>query len=118
MTLLDSVLLAMKMSASKLICCFSSHHAAFEFQSFTPPGNVTLTPANRKVDHSLSEFQTGIGSAAHATLDTEQVISHTRIALVDTISSIPDLEGGVIPVSKMHEFLIKVDDILDNAVSK
>ena len=67
---------------------------------------------------SQSEFQTGIGAAAHATLDMEQLISHLRVALVDTISSLPDSEGGVIPVSKMHELLIKVHNILDNPVSK
>ena len=56
--------------------------------------------------------------AAHATFDTEQLISHLRVSLVDTISSLPDSEGGVIPVSEVHELLIKFHDILDNAVSK
>ena len=116
--LLAPVPLATKMSASKLICYFSSQPAAFGFQSSTLPDNITLTPAKRKADQSLSEFQTGIGAAAHATLDTEQLISHLRIALVDTLSSPPNSEGGVTPVSKVCELLIKVHDILDNAVSK
>ena len=115
---LAPVPLATKMPASKLICYFSSHHEAFGFQSFTPPDNITLTPAKRKADQSLSEFQTDIGSAGHATLDMEQLISHLRVALVDTISSLPDSEGGVIPVSELCELLIKVHDILDSAVSK
>ena len=105
------------MSASKLICYFSSHAKAFRFQSSTPPDNFTLAPANRKAE-SLSEFQTGIGAPVHATLDTKQLISCLRVALVDTTSSLPNSEGGVIPVSKVCEFLIKVHDILDNAVSK
>ena len=46
-----------------------------------------------------------------------QLTSHLRVAL-DTISSLPDSEGGVIPVSEVHELLIKVCDIVDNAVSK
>ena len=75
------------MSASKLIHYFSSHPAAFGFQSSTQPDNITLTPANRKADQSLSEFQTGIRAAGHATLNTEQLISCLRVALVDTISS-------------------------------
>ena len=50
--------------------------------------------------------------------DTEQLISHLRVALVDTFSSLPDTEGGVIPVSEVHELPIKGYDILDNAVSK
>ena len=77
-----------------------------------------MTPANRKADQSLSEFQTGIGAAAHDTLDMEQLISCLRVALIDTISSLPDSEGGVIPVSKVCVLLMKVHDILDNAVSK
>ena len=42
----------------------------------------------------------------------------SRVALVETISSLPDFEGGVIPVSEVCELLIKAHDILDNAVSK
>ena len=91
---------------------------AFGFWSSTPPDNIALTPANRKADQSLSEFQTGIGATAHATLNTEQLISHLRVAFVDTISSLLDSEEGVIPASEVHELLIKVHDILDNAVSK
>ena len=111
--------LATKMSASKLICYFSSHPAAFGFQSSTPSNNITLTPTNRKTDQSVSDFQTDICAAAHTTLNTVQFISHLRIALfVNTISSLSNSEGGVIPVSKVCELLIKVHDILANAVSK
>ena len=70
------------MSASTLIHYFSSYPAAFGFQSSTPLDNITLTSANRKADQSLSDLQTGDGTAAHATLDTEQLISHLRVALV------------------------------------
>ena len=69
--LLTPVPLATKMSASKLICYFSSHPVAFGFLSSTPPDNITLTPANRKADQSLSEFQTGIAAAAHVILNKE-----------------------------------------------
>ena len=110
--------LATKMSASKLICYFSSHPAAFRFWSSTPPDNITLTSANRKADQSLSELHTGVGAAAHFTLDTEQLISHLRVALLDTLSSLPNSEGGVISVSEVYELLLKVHDILDSAVSK
>ena len=110
--------LATKMSASKLIHYFSSHPAAFRFWSLTPLDNITLTSANRKVDQSLSDLQTGVGAAAHATLDIEQLISHLRVALLDTLSSLPDSDGGIIRVSEVHELLLKVHDMLDNAVSK
>ena len=52
--LLPPVSLATKMSASKLICYFSSHPAAFGFQASTPPDNISLNSANRKADQSLS----------------------------------------------------------------
>ena len=79
--LLAPASLATKMAAS---CYFSSHPAAFGLWASTPPDNITLNSANRKADQSLSDFQTGVGATAHATLDMEQLISHLRIALVDT----------------------------------
>ena len=116
--LLAPVPLATKMSASKLIHYFSSHPAAFGFQSSTPLDNITLTSANRKADQSLSDLHTGVGAASHATLDTEQLISHLRVALLDTLSSLPDSEGGIIPASEVCELLLKVHNILDSAVPK
>ena len=116
--LLAPVSLATKMSVSKLIRYFSSHPAAFGFWASTPPANITLNSANRKVDQSLSDFQTGLGATAHATLDTEQLISYLQVALVDTLSSLPEAEGDVIPVSEVHELLLQIHGILDKAVSK
>ena len=52
--LLAPVSLATKMSASKLIHYFSSHPATFGFRVSTPPDNIILNSANRKVDQSLS----------------------------------------------------------------
>ena len=63
-------------------------------------------------------MQTGVGAAAHATLNTEQLVSHLTVALFGTLSSLPNSEGGIIPVSEVHELLLKVHDILDNAVFK
>ena len=104
--LLTPVPLATKLSASKLIYYFSSHPAAFGFLACIPPDNITLTLANRKADQSLQEFQTGIGAAAYATLNTEQLISHLRVALVDTTSSVANSEGGDINVSEVCELLL------------
>ena len=67
-----------------------------------------MNSANRKVDQSLSDFQTGLGATAHATLDTEQLISHLQVALVDTLSSLPEAEGDVIPVSEVCELLLQI----------
>ena len=106
------------MLASKLICYFSSHCVAFGFWASTPPDNITLNSANRKADQSLSYFQTGVDAAAHATLDTEQLISHLQVALVDTLSSLPKAEGDVIPVSEVWELLLRIHDILGKAFSK
>ena len=48
----------------------------------------------------------------------EHLISFFRVALVDTLSSLPNAEGDVIPVSEVCELLLKVHDILGKAVSK
>ena len=96
---------------------FSSHPAAFGFWASTPPDNITLNAANRKADQSISDFQTCVDAAAHATLDMEQLISHLQVALVDTLSSLPEAEGDVIPVSEVCELLLRIHDILDKAVS-
>ena len=61
-----------------------------------------------KADQSLLDFQTGVGATAHATLDTEQLISHLQVALVDTLSSLPKAEGDIIPVSEVHELLPQI----------
>ena len=116
--LLAPVCLATKMSASKLICYFSSHPAAFGFWASTPPDNISLNSAKRKVDQSLSDFHTGVGAAAHATLDTEQLISCLQVALVHTLSSLPEAEGDVIPVCAVCELLLEIHGILDKAVFK
>ena len=106
------------MSASRLICYFSSHPAAFGFWASTPLDNISSNSANRKVDQSLSDFQTGLGATAHATLDTEQLISHLQVALVDTLSSLPEAEKDDIPVAGVHELILQIHGILDKAVSK
>ena len=77
-----------------------------------------MNSANRKVDQSHSDFQTGVGATAHAILDTEQLISCLQVALVDTFSSLPEAEGDVIPVSEVLELLLRIYGILDKAVSK
>ena len=116
--LLAPVSLSTEMSASKLILYFSSHPAAFGFQASIPPDNISLNSANRKADQSLSDFQSGVGTTAHATLDTEQLISCLQVALVDTPSSLPEAEGDVILVSEVSELLLQIHGILDKAVSK
>ena len=77
-----------------------------------------MSSANRKADQSLSDCQTGVGAAAHATLDTEHLMSHLRVALVNTLSSLSNSEGDIIPVSEVCELLLKVHHFLDNAMSK
>ena len=78
---------ASKMSAPKLIHNFSRHPAAFGFQASLPPDNITLNPANMRTYQTLADCVTGTGAASHAILDTEQLPSHTRALLADTITS-------------------------------
>ena len=80
--LLAPVPLATKILTSKLICYLSSHPTAFGFWSSTPPDNITLTPANRKADQSLSEFQTGIGAAAHTTVNRSRSFLASELPLL------------------------------------
>ena len=112
------VLKAGIISAFKLLCHLSSHPAAFGFQVSLPPDIITLNPANKRMNWSLSDFQTGIGAAVHATLDIEYLMSHTRTILVDTIASLKDSDGSVIADLEVHELLNLIHDILDNAVYK
>ena len=92
------------MSLSELISHFSSHPTKAGFWSSSPPDNITLNPANEKTDQSLPDFQTCIGVVAHATLDIEQVISHARTALIDTIAFVQDSDWAVIPVVKCMNY--------------
>ena len=106
-----------KISASKLINHFSSHPAAFGFQASLPPDNITLKPANKMNDQNVSDLKTGMVAADHATLDTEKLIYHTRPVLVDTVAFLQGSGDEGIAVSKVHELLIMLHDILDCAVS-
>ena len=65
-----------------------------------------------------TDFQTGVVGTAHATLDREQLISHLQVALDDTLSSLPEADRGIIPVSEVHELLLKIHDILDKNITK
>ena len=111
------VSLAAKLSASELIHYFSSHPAAFGFQSSTQLDNITLSSANRKADQSLSDFQTGVGAAAYATLDTEQPTLTSELPWLILFPLYPILRE-VFYLSEVCNLLLKVHDILDNAVSK
>ena len=64
---------------------------------------------------SLLKFQTSIGAAAHANLEAEQLISCTKIVIVNTNTSLWGFNksnGEVIQVSEVQDFLDKVHDIL------
>ena len=65
---------------------------------------------------SLSESQTGIGAAAHTTLETELLISYTRTVIIDTITSLHNSEGEVILVTEVHDILTKLHGILGEPV--
>ena len=94
-----------KCQSPKLIHYFPSHPVAFGLQASTSPDKITLNTANKKTDQSPSNFQTGIGAAAHATLSTEQLFSHTRATLVDAVASLQGYDRGFITTSKVHELL-------------
>ena len=76
------------MSASKVIHYFSNQLAAFGFWASLPPNNITVDPVYKRIDQSPPDIHTGICAAAHATLDTEQLIYHTGNTMVDAIASL------------------------------
>ena len=77
---------------------------AFGVQASLPPDYITLNPAIRRLIR-MFVFQTGTDTAAHAILDAEKFISCSRIVLIDTIVYVIGIDGGVIPVSEVHELL-------------
>ena len=87
-------------------------------QAFWPPDNITLNPTNKKTDQHLADFQTGIGAAAHATLDMEQFISYTKAAFVDTVAYLQGSDEGVIAASEVLELLTTIHESLDSALCK
>ena len=74
---------------------FSSHAASYGFQAFSPLDCITFNAADKRTDQNLSDFQTGNDAAAYATLHTQQCISYTSTALIDTIASSPGLDVEV-----------------------
>ena len=83
-----------------------------------PSENITLNPANKITYQNLSCFQTGIGATSHAILDMQQLIFHTRAALVDATATLQGSDGQVIAASEVHILFTKIHDILDKAVCK
>ena len=55
-------------------------------------------------------------AAAHATLDTEYLISYTRAGLVDTIIPLQGPDGGIIAASEVYELHTRIHDILDSPI--
>ena len=113
-----SVPQAGKMSASKFIPHFFSIPPGLRFWASLPPDDITLNPANNKIVQSHSAFQTGIGATTLATLDTMQLISHTRAALVPTIAFLQGSHGKVTAASEVHELPTKFHNILGSALFK
>ena len=101
------VSLAGKMSASKLIWYFSSHLAASGSWSSSLPDNITSNPANEKIDHSLSDFQTDIDVAAYSTLDTEQLISIPELLLMIPLPLFRILMGEWYQSRKYSYYLLR-----------
>ena len=90
-----------------MIGYFSSHLAVFGFQASSVPHNIPPNPANKKNDQSLSDFQTGIGAAAHATLNTEGLISDTRATIVETVALCRILIEGLFQLQKCMNYLLR-----------
>ena len=65
-----------EMSAFKLIHYFSSQLPAFGCWASLQPDNVTVNPANERMDQRFPDLKCGFGAAAHATLDRATYLSY------------------------------------------
>ena len=81
-----------------------------------PPDNITLNPANKRIDQTPSDFQIITGTTSYATVDTEQLIFPGLLWLM--LLPLQGSNDGVIADSKVNELLTPILDILDNAVSE
>ena len=77
-----------------------------------------MNPASKSSDQSLSDSPTGCSAVAHATVDTEQLISHSRAALVDTVASLLGSNDGMIAALKCMNYLLRLMTFWECAVSK
>ena len=67
-----------------------------------PLHNINLNHAVKKTDQRISDFQTGIGTTADATLGKENLISIPELPLW-ILMPLPSSERGVTPLSEVHE---------------
>ena len=56
---------------------------------------------------NVSDFQNGLGAAGQVTLETEELVSHMRTAIVHDIIPLHDSDKEVIPILKVHDILDK-----------
>ena len=78
---------------------------AFGYWASLFPDNITLNPPN-KTDQRPADYETGIGTVATTTLDTEQLISCIRAVPVDTVTSLQCSDGGL-QLEKGMYFLLR-----------
>ena len=81
-------------------------------------GNIILNAAKMKKNQSLSDVQRCADVATHATLEAEELVSHTKTVIVDTITSLHGSDGQDILVSEVLDLVNKIHGIVDKAVSK
>ena len=74
-----------------------------------------MISVDNKTDHILLDFQTDVSVVVHTTIETVQLISHTRPAITNTISTPQGFKEEDIPV---HRSQSKIYCILDETFSK
>ena len=66
----------------------------------------------RRLTRVFSDFETAIYAAAATTFKAEHLMSYTRTAIAETITSFQDSDWEYITVSEEHNLLKKIHDIL------
>ena len=94
-----------KISAFKVNHCSLIHPVAFGFQAFTLLDNIILNAASKNTHRNPSAFQTGIGTACHASLETGAYFLSEKFLLWILLPLCRVLTERVISLSQVNDLL-------------
>ena len=116
--LLAPVSLATQTSASKLICYFSSHPAAFGFWASTPPDNISLEFCQQESSSVSQIFRLVLGPLLMVLLTQSNSFLASGLPLLILFPHCPRLREMLYLCLKCGELILRIHDILDKAISK
>ena len=106
-----------KVSASKLVKYFTSANQAFGFRAPSAPDGLSLDKSKKAEETKLSEFQTMLGAAAHASVEAEQLVSRLCRSISNLDSILDGPPGQTVETAEVRLRLAEVKEVLDASVS-